>query len=543
MAKVKAVEFSHSVAGGVLLLFLIFLLYNLGGWGVMETSEARYAEISREMLESGDWLHPRLLGIQHYHKPPVTYLISAAGMGLFGVNEFGARFFLQLSFLAQAGLVYLIGLELFRDRKPAFSAMLIYLTIPAVLLSARNLTTDSYLATFELLSIWGWLRYKSLRRVGWLYLFYAALALAFQTKGPVGLIFPALVVLAYRPTATVPAKVSRSQRLLVFLFFLVLSASWYVYLMWQDRQFVNYFIINHTVNRYVSPETFHRAKPWWFYLVLVPALSLPWSAILLLQTAQLKALSRPLRILLLLWVLVPLVFFSLSSSKLIPYVLPLFAGMALLTGWVLTILPDKALLKAQTGAFIYYTLLTLSLLAIPWLPLELALPLPVLLLPVLMLASFFLISRLQDRQLGLLATAVLFTLLLIPYSTHLLGANPERFGSMRALVRELHEEKLQQRTILVYDRLLPSLAFSLRRDIVSIQDQHQSLQRELQFEKDEEWREHLLRLSHPEDLGRMRTLLSEPSVLVVKEELPAHRQWLRSNYRYSRRIGEWLIYY
>jgi len=465
-------------------------------------------------------------------------------MGLFGVNEFGARFFLQLSLLAQAGVVYLIGLELFRDRKTALSAMLVYLTIPAVLLSARNLTTDSYLATFELLAIWGWLRYKTQGRAGGLYLFYAALALAFLTKGPVGLIFPVLVVLAYRPKAAAPATVSPYQRLVAFLFFLVVSASWYVYLMWQDKQFVNYFIINHTVNRYVSPETFHRAKPWWFYLVLVPALSLPWSAILLMQTARLKELYRPVRLLLLSWLLVPLAFFSLSSSKLIPYVLPLFAGMALLTGWVLTAIPEKALRKVQKGASIYYGLLTLALLAIPWLPLELALPSPALVFPLLILAGLYLIRRLlQDNQLRLLATAVVFTLFLIPYSTHLLGANPNQFNSMTALVRELRQKQLQDRTILVYDRLLPSLAFTLGRDIISIQDQHQSLQRELQFEKDEQWRSHLLQMNRPEDLVRLRPLLAERSVLVVKEELPPERQWLADNYRYSKRIGKWLIYY
>ncbi|HEY4651774.1 MAG TPA: phospholipid carrier-dependent glycosyltransferase, partial [Pontibacter sp.] len=93
----------------VLAVMLLALLYNLGDWGVLETSEARYAEISREMLASGDWLHPRLLGILHYHKPPVTYMISSAGMAVFGINSFGVRFFLQISLLIQGVLVYRLG--------------------------------------------------------------------------------------------------------------------------------------------------------------------------------------------------------------------------------------------------------------------------------------------------------------------------------------------------------------------------------------------------------------------------------------------------
>ncbi|MDI3521485.1 MAG: hypothetical protein PWR04_1473, partial [Anaerophaga sp.] len=60
----------------VLLITAMALLFNLNGWGVTETSEARYAEIAYEMYQSGDYLHPRLLEIQHYHKPPVTYWIT-----------------------------------------------------------------------------------------------------------------------------------------------------------------------------------------------------------------------------------------------------------------------------------------------------------------------------------------------------------------------------------------------------------------------------------------------------------------------------------
>jgi len=72
-----------------------------GTWGLTETSEARYAQISKEMFTSGDYLHPTLLGIQHYHKPPVTYYITSLGYSIFGANETGARFFLAIALLIQ----------------------------------------------------------------------------------------------------------------------------------------------------------------------------------------------------------------------------------------------------------------------------------------------------------------------------------------------------------------------------------------------------------------------------------------------------------
>ncbi|MHC2993339.1 hypothetical protein OB13_17795 [Pontibacter sp. HJ8] len=533
---------SHLLAAGILLFLLVPLLYNLGGWGVLETSEARYAEISREMLESGDWLHPRLLGIQHFHKPPVTYMITATGMGIFGAHEFGARFFLQISLLVQALLVYLIGLALYRERGVALTAMLVYLTIPVVLISSRNLTTDSFLTTFELLSIWSWLRYKPARQPGWLYLFYFSLALAFLTKGPVGLIFPVMVVLGYKPVST--AKASLSHHLLALFLFLLLASSWYLYLMLKDKQFVDYFILNHTVDRYANPETFGRSKPWWFYLVLAPALSLPWSAVLLFNFGHLKRLSLPHKRLFVLWLLVPLVFFSLSGSKLILYILPLFAGLALLVASLLHALPEATNRKVFKGSFAYYTFLAFALLVIPFLPVGLVLPWPALMYPVLVIVGLYFVWQVKKESLNqVCATALLFTGLLLPYSTHLLGANAARLKNSTDLAAALRREGLHSRQILVYDRLLPSLAFGLGRNVISVQDQHKSLQRETQFEQTAAWQASLIRLSEPTDSARLSQLLTDESVLVVKTELPAGREWLGSKFKHRKMVGEWVLYY
>ncbi|WP_018477610.1 ArnT family glycosyltransferase [Pontibacter roseus] len=533
---------SHTLFFALFILLLPLLLYNLGGWGVMETSEARYAEISREMLQSEDWLHPRLLGIQHYHKPPITYLITASGMGILGVNEAGARFFLQLSLLAQACLVYLIGRGLFRNNTIAMTAMAVYITIPAVLLSTRNLTTDSFLTTFELLAIWAWIRYKPRKTAGWLYLFYGALALAFLTKGPVGLIFPLLVVVGYR--VATPVKPSIPHHVIGFLFFLLLASSWYVYLMLKNAQFVDYFIINHTVNRYASPETFGRSQPWWFYLVLAPALSLPWSLLLLLQIRKLKSLDKPYKRLFGCWLLIPLVFFSFSGSKLLPYILPLFSGMALLVAWLLQQLPETTLRRASTWTLGYFVVLTLSLAVLHVLKTEIPLPLWTLVFPLLMLLGLLLIWRkAQNLLLRTLGSALLFTFLLVPYSSHLLGANPSFFNSTAQLAAVLKQEGLHHRPIIVYDRLLPSLAFALERDLLTLQDRSKKLNRETQFEANESWRTTLLQMKRPEDMATLRRLLKQETVLVVKRDLPKDRAWLVAQYRHKKTVGLWTVYY
>src|SRR6056297_1195908 len=94
-----------------LILFFLFiaLVTGSGSWGLTESSEARYAEIAREMVITGDFLRPSLLGIHHYHKPPITYQLTALSYEVFGINEFSARFLLSIAFILQVYFVFRIG--------------------------------------------------------------------------------------------------------------------------------------------------------------------------------------------------------------------------------------------------------------------------------------------------------------------------------------------------------------------------------------------------------------------------------------------------
>ncbi len=535
---------SKSKLSWLLLILFVVLLYNLGGWGVVETSEARYAEISREMWQNADYLHPRLLGIQHFHKPPVTYAITTLGMQLFGPNASGARFFLQLSLIVQVLLVYLIGKEIFANKKQALIAAIVYITIPAVLLAARNLTTDSFLATFELAAIWAWLKYKNQTKALFLYFFYLLLALAFLTKGPVGLIFPVLVVIGFRNEDANLINIKDWHHIPALLLFLVIGASWYVYLMLQNAAFVDYFFLKHTVQRYSNPETFGRSKPWWFYLVLAPALSLPWFVILAVQYKRLRLLPKLYKRLFILWLVVPLIFFSLSSSKLILYILPLFAGQALLTAWLLSQLtPEIALIYAK-GSILYFAVLAIALLIAPLLPINILLPDWVLVFPGLMLVGLIILWNKTMQPLHkLLSSALLFTLLLIPYSTHFMGSNPQLVKGSRPIASIIVNKNLQDRQILVYDNLLPSLAFELNKDIISIKDKSRHLNREIQFEKDENWRMNFIDLNSPKDSVRLNLILQKTPALVVKNELPENRKWLLRYFSKQAKTNNWTIYY
>jgi len=318
----------------VICAFALFI--NVGQYGVIESSDARYAEIAREMFVSGDFIHPNLLDVHHYHKPPFTYQITAIGYYLFGVNPFGARFFLQIAVLIQLMLMYSLTKMLFKSEKTALWSSIIYFSFPIVLISSRNLTTDAFVATFVLLSIYAWVKYRKFGLIKWLYFFTISLAVGFLTKGPVVFIVPVIFVLFYNRIEK--AKYSLSiHHLLAWFLCILISSSWFIYLAIENPIFIDYFLGRQTVDRF-SVNAFGRTEPFWYFLAFAPLVGLPWFLIMiyLIKVNKNSFTHRSLNFSLIITAIIPLIFFSISSSKRILYILPLYAIIAILTAHLLT---------------------------------------------------------------------------------------------------------------------------------------------------------------------------------------------------------------
>ena len=550
----------------LLLLLLLALAVALGaglnGWGVLETSEARYAEIGREMLVGRDWLDPRLLGIQHFHKPPLTYWLTALGLTLAGPGAAaaGVRLLPVLAVLVQVALMYGLGRLLFEggDRSRALAAAVVYGTLPVVLTAALNVTTDVYLATWELAAAYSILRYYADNQWRWLYLFWLGLGLAFLTKGPVGLVLPLMAVAGHyfrRGRARRPFTVHHALGLALFG---LVGLSWYGYLALENPAFVRYFLFEHTVERFANAATFGRSKPWWFYLVLVPLAGLPWSAAALAPV--LRAPWAPLpplwRNVLLFWVLVPLVFFSLSSSKLLLYVLPVFPGAALLVVYCLGRCSDAVLYHWYVGAGLFYGVVLSLLCALPalaaaWeLPLDLSPQLAVWpaagVLALGVQHVFWRPVRVAPRLLGL---PVVFAVFLLLTAKTGLRQQELALGGTRPLAARLRRPDLAGRPVLVYNQLLPSLAFELNEVPVTLEDGNHDLRRDTRFETSSAWRRRLVSVPYhpqPDSTGRLPIPgLSNwrPPVLVAKGPLPSYRQWLRTGLTQEEQLGPWHLYY
>ncbi len=319
-----------------------------GSRGLFETTEARYAEAGREMLETGNWFIPQLEHQPHLTKPPMTYWALAGGMALLGQNEWGARLYLALAFVAMVGAVYRIAWLLW-DQRTAIVAGSLYACAPAAVYGLYSVSTDQLLALFELLMV---LSYCQLWRGEgghgvWRVWFWLCTGLAFMTKGPLPLLLvAALLTHSHYLRRKGLANISLFRGPGPWLG-AVVGLSWFLVLLWRDPGLWSFFLGQEVYGRLFTDQ--HHRNPHWYgpfavYLPVLlfglgpvmlcwlwPAKQLPWKAL----PALVK--SKPSAVLLAVWILVPLVVLSISRSRLPLYVLPLFPAVVLATARILVL--------------------------------------------------------------------------------------------------------------------------------------------------------------------------------------------------------------
>jgi 4-amino-4-deoxy-L-arabinose transferase len=526
---------------------------NVGSYGLIESSDARYAEIARAMYLSGDYLHPDLMDVHHYHKPPLTYQITALGYHLFGINTFGARFFLQIAILVQIILVYALTLKLFSKRETALWAAMIYFTFPLLLIASRNLTTDAFLAMFALLSIYAWVSYRKEGKTAYLYLFTVGLALGFLTKGPVIFIVPLIFILFYNRTE--PSKNNFGiHHLLAWLLFVALAFYWFIYLVIQNPHFIDYFLGHQTVDRFAK-NAFSRSEPFWYFLIMAPVVGLPWLFILPYMVKIKSALftKRSLYMALVLSVLVPVIFFSFSSSKRILYILPFYGLLAVLTAQLLSTLSEEKG-KIVNRMVLGYSMLVL-LFSAATLVFETRFIIPDVLgiVALLLILPVVWIYRNEKMSFRSRAVAVSFVVsaFLLGGSGMVIAANQLKLKSMKPVTDFIIAKGLQDRNIIMYNLRKPSVAFHLNKSIISVNETNPSLARETEFEQDLNWKKYLIDMNKKGEQSRLKELLATPSVFIVYHypkyaqypPLAPQRLWIKNGFQHKEKIGNWIVYY
>lgn len=526
----------------VMLFTAMVLFFNLGSWGVTESSEARYAQIPKEMLESGDYLHPTLMGIYHYHKPPITYWITAASYKIFGISAWSARVFLQISILVQIWLVYQLWGLVFGDKDKAFYASMLYASFPTVIISGRALTTDGYLALFLLAGIYCWFHYLKKEKRRYLLLFYFLLGLGFLTKGPVVLIVP--VVLLVSQKIFLKLKFGNGWiHFLGILLFLGIGLSWFIFLFIEDRQFLDYFLFKHTVERFAS-DTFKRSQPFWFYIPIVIGTAFPWILIIASQAKKVWTEKNKKLLPLLFWVFVPLIFFSISRSKLVLYILPIYPGIALAAAAVWLGLKADTQRKWDRVLFYFHLLILIGLAISPLIDPKIVLNYKFYF--ILVVTASVLISvqaipmKVKDRT---VFNAYMFIMGITAASTYFFTNNAGLANDQKNIAAFIQEKLPQKENILIYDKRLPSMSFLTDKNIISLYDGSEDLNRETQFEKNEKWKNNLINLKEEPD-WLMENLPPSSVLMVKKSRLTKGTAVLpKESFKNQMEIDDWVLFY
>ncbi len=319
----------------VLVLAVSLFFFRLGDRSFRNPDEGRYAGIAREMVESHQWVEPRLYGIAYLSKPILFHWLVALSFVCFGFSEWAARFVPACFGIAGIGMAFWFCRKIF-DESTAFWAGLLLATNLWYLEVGRYLVIDAVFSFFLTAAFYffylGCCRQEEDRR--YVYGFYASVALSVLAKGLAGVVIPGFCLFLYLTVSGQWRKIFGRLRLVEgLLIFSVITVPWFAAISLREPGFLSSFFLHEHFSRFVS-ATYEHQEPWYYYLLILPALLLPWTIffrpwkkiILFFKNNSLKSEALYLGIVLAGIV----VFYSLSRSKLLTYMLPVIPFFAIL---------------------------------------------------------------------------------------------------------------------------------------------------------------------------------------------------------------------
>ncbi|MDD2546063.1 MAG: glycosyltransferase family 39 protein [Burkholderiaceae bacterium] len=323
----------------------VLWLGSLGARALISPDEGRYATLALGMLQSGDWLTPRLNGFLYFEKPILPYWMGALSLQLFGLNEFGARFWPGFTGLMTVVAVAWTARRLW-DELAGHCAGLVAAGSTWIIANSHFLSLDMGLTFFLTLALCAFLVAQrdgvpptEQRYAMWLC--WAAMAGATLSKGLIGLVIPGAALVLYSLVQRQFGFWRRMHWGTGLLLFFALTAPWFVAVSLENPGFFDFFFVREHFRRFLTDEARRTGTVTYFLPYLLVGL-LPWTTLLPgmfrrgLQGER-GAVFQPLR-LLGIWSLFILVFFSVSRSKLPSYILPMFPALALVAGRLLSLL-------------------------------------------------------------------------------------------------------------------------------------------------------------------------------------------------------------
>jgi 4-amino-4-deoxy-L-arabinose transferase-like glycosyltransferase len=323
-----------------------FFFFGLGAFGLTGADEPRYAQIAREMLGRHDWIVPTLNGSPWLEKPALLFWKMMNSYSIFGVSDWAAR--IPAAVHATAVVV---GIFFFMRRfrfASELDAAMIAASSAGMIGFGRGASTDMLVSAPFALAMMCWWTWHQTPKKLWLLLFYGLLGIGALAKGPVAPALAVLVVGGYAVLRRDGKIFVRSLSVTGFLLFAAIVLPWYLAVQHKVPQFFRVFFIEHNLERF-GTNLYQHSQPFWYYIPVFLLAALPWTffALPALIEAGRQAFNRwranqespiidadvddGLPSFLFIWIVVPIVFFSISRAKLPGYILPAIPAAALLT--------------------------------------------------------------------------------------------------------------------------------------------------------------------------------------------------------------------
>jgi 4-amino-4-deoxy-L-arabinose transferase-like glycosyltransferase len=358
MADNKEVFFKWALVACVTVMFL-GLCNNRALW---DPDEGRYAEMAREVLVLHDWVTPHLNNLLYFEKPMMHMWLEGLSFTVFGISEWAAHLVSLLCALGGVVLTGLMARRLWGVKAGLIASLCLMTSIEYFVLSSSvdiNMTLTLFITSALVFFLLGHTEGKN----GYFLLFWASMACATLTKGPIGVILPLGVIGIYILITTQFALIRQMRPVAGTLLYLAITLPWFVLVSSRNPDFFSFFFVNQNLQRYTAWDEHN--QPFYYFLMVILGGSLPWTFLLPSAMKKIWQERKSRDILFItIWFILILAFFTPSHSKLLTYVLPCFPPLALMIGYAFHDAPVKAAAPLYlTGLF--WGLIGLALMILP----------------------------------------------------------------------------------------------------------------------------------------------------------------------------------